>query len=467
MISSYLAENEFDGEIPANVEVVLIFEVDDVQVTVPGTAPPPTFATVPHSAQFIFTSALDQISALMDEDLATHQEQAAQSVFTAALAHLDPDHVPPAELPPPSYEGSAHWLDDAVATQDPSTVSNPSWTKSRQGSQIFADDDPPQQAAPTPQQAAPAPTPPAASAAEPSPSTPLRPNQTTTYMQAWLTISTPAFAGLIGVELESAFQRVLPAVRAMAVFMDPSIPQDFVPYVPLMAVAMAYPNRFEQAHQVASEAHPPPQPIQPSQVAADMEALTARAKAKDAIDSIFSDLASPPPQQASVQHAAPARVRTPLPATVSPPPEANQATLVILPMDREVLAYLTQVLNGEPITLEQLSYQLMETFPHLVLSATGLIKEMCPIGNTFSECVAAYIEVYSNLPANGLETPYFFEEDEDEIEGDSGNEMPPEWGTDNGWPCVWIHDAQRPIELGETIIISDLDSVPHPGEGRY
>ena len=138
-------------------------------------------------------------------------------------------------------------------------------------------------------------------------------------------------------------------------------------------------------------------------------------------------------------------------------------------MDREVLAYLMEVLTGEPITLEQLSYQLMETFPHFVLSATGLIHEMCPMGSTFSECVAACIAVCSNLPANRLETPYFFEEDdvEDEIEGDSGNEMPQEWGTDDEWPCVWIDEVQKPIELGETIIFSDLDSVPHPGEGRY
>ena len=44
LISVYIAEEEFDGEIPANVEVVLIFEEDDVQVTVPGTVP--TSATV-------------------------------------------------------------------------------------------------------------------------------------------------------------------------------------------------------------------------------------------------------------------------------------------------------------------------------------------------------------------------------------------------------------------------------------
>ena len=214
-------------------------------------------------------------------------------------------------------------------------MSNPSWTKSRQGSQIAADDDPPKPApAPTPQQAAPAPTPPAAAAAEPSPSTPLTPAQKTIYIQAWRAISTPAFAGLTGVELESAFQRVLPAVRAMAVFMDQPFPEDFVPYVPLMAVVMAYPNRFEQAHQVVPKANPSLQPIQSSQAAADMEALTARAEAKDAVGSIFSDQASPPPQQASVQQAAPARVPTPPAATVSPPPEANQATLVLLPMDR-------------------------------------------------------------------------------------------------------------------------------------
>ena len=38
MISSYIADMEFDGDIRANMEIVLIFEEDDVQVTVPGTA---------------------------------------------------------------------------------------------------------------------------------------------------------------------------------------------------------------------------------------------------------------------------------------------------------------------------------------------------------------------------------------------------------------------------------------------
>ena len=99
MISSYRAEEEFDAEIPANVSVVLIFEEDDVQVTVPGTA-----ELAAHEMGFVVSAE------------AMQEVAGAQAVVTAALAHLDPNNVPPSELPPPSYEGPAHRLGDALTT---------------------------------------------------------------------------------------------------------------------------------------------------------------------------------------------------------------------------------------------------------------------------------------------------------------------------------------------------------------
>jgi len=122
--------------------------------------------------------------------------------------------------------------------------------------------------------------------------------------------------------------------------MDPTPPPDFLPHVPLMAVGMAHPNHHELAHQVVPKANPPFQPIQPSQAATDLAALTARAEAASTVDKIFSGQA--PAKQAPAQQAAPARVRTLSPAPGSPPPAANQSGVITFPMTREVLAFLTE-----------------------------------------------------------------------------------------------------------------------------
>ena len=90
----------------------------------------------------------------------------------------------------------------------------------------------------------------------------------------------------------------------MAILMDPSFPPDFKPFVPLLAVAMAYPNQAEQAQQVVPKANPP---LPPSQAAADLEVETARAEAISAVNSIFANQA--PAQQAPAQQAAPARTQ--------------------------------------------------------------------------------------------------------------------------------------------------------------
>ena len=144
--------------------------------------------------------------------------------------------------------------------------------------------------------------------------------------------------------------------------------------------------------------------------AADLASSTARVEAVSTINSIFSFQASA--QRAFAQPARssnwlgpeqPAAVRTPSPAAGSsnePPPEPNRSCVVILPLTTKVLALLDEIRSGEPITLEELSRKLMETFPELVLKGTGFIEEVSPTGSTFYQCISQYMETCSHLPVS-------------------------------------------------------------------
>ena len=70
------------------------------------------------------------------------------------------------------------------------------------------------------------------------------------FMRAWLAVTRSG----IHQGLTSSARR---AVLSMATVMDPTFPSDLKPCVPLLAVAMAYPNQAEQAQQVVPKANPP------------------------------------------------------------------------------------------------------------------------------------------------------------------------------------------------------------------
>jgi len=214
-------------------------------------------------------------------------------------------------------------------------------------------------------------------------------------MRSWFLITSASIpANVLGYEREVAFERALPAVQAMAEFLDETFPRGFKPFVPLMAVGIAFPSPAEQAQQAVPKANPP---LPPSQGAADMSVDTARAEAISTIGRIFND-------PAPAQQAQPARVRTPSPS-VPPHPSNWRSGVVTVPLTRGVLALLTEVRNGEPISFEELSNKILDEFPKPVLQATGFIELFTPSGDAFDDCIRNFIEVCQNLPTAGLESP--------------------------------------------------------------